>query len=212
MRRSSWTPADNAELVQLALEARATGISLTDVFGRVAEQSGRQPGSVRNHYYSLLRENGEKAAAYVPFSRSDTERLIRDMLVLISSGSSVRGAALELSHGDASLMLRYQNKYRTVCRSDPKLIEKVATENGLPYVSFKGRAYAGRRSASVGKENALAEKDRELKLAHERIVKLHTMFRRLFEMYRELADGVSSICSEETLYASIDAEGNGSDK
>lgn len=186
MKKSSWTAADDAELIRLADEAKSKGKPLTGVFERAAAVFGRQPGSVRNHYYALLREKGCRAAAYVPFSRDETMSLIRDMLSLTAKGYSVRGAALELSRGDAALMLRYQNKFRSLLRCEPELIHRIAAENGVR-AAFFSRFSSGRPSLSVT-ETALAEKKAELKLAHERFIRLHSMFMRLFDMYRELAE------------------------
>lgn len=195
MKKSSWTDADDAELRRIARETKAVGGSLTDVFESFASASGRKPGSVRNHYYSILRESGEIASAYVPFSRSEAERLVHDMLELISSGCSVRGAALLLSHGDASLMLRYQNKYRTLCRSDPELIERIAAEKGIPSTGTAACGGSAKSALSPVRENY--DNNAELKLAHERFVKLHSMFIRLFEMYRELAESVMEITNAD---------------
>ena len=51
-------------------------------------------------------------------------------------GISVRSCVMDMAGGDHSLMLRYQNKYRTLLKHRPEMIEAVREElrqEGLPY-------------------------------------------------------------------------------
>ena len=68
-------------LAQMARRSKAEGYSLTKVFDEYAVKTKRASGSVRNFYYSLLKENGKlteglSANMIKPFDKCETVRLI----------------------------------------------------------------------------------------------------------------------------------------
>ena len=55
----------------------------------------------------------------MPFTEPEVEQLVENVLRGRAKGQSVRACLQELSGGDHSLMLRYQNKYRSVLKNRP---------------------------------------------------------------------------------------------
>lgn len=123
-------------------EAERSGDSLRSVFDQLALELGRKPNSIRNFYYAQLRAQNEdgmgRALPFETFSPGEVESLLRSVLVSRAQGMSVRACVRKLSDGDKTLMLRYQNKYRSTVRTRPDLVERVMhrlSEAGIPYVS-----------------------------------------------------------------------------
>ena len=123
-------------------EAERSGDSLRSVFDQLALELGRKPNSIRNFYYAQLRaqdENGMgRALPFETFSPGEVESLMRSVLTARAQGMSVRACVRRLSGGDKTLMLRYQNKYRSTVRTRPDLVHKVMddlAQEGIPYVS-----------------------------------------------------------------------------
>ena len=50
------------------------------------------------------------------------------MLKVQAEGKSVRGIALQMANGDKKTMLRYQNKYRSLIKTDPQIVKKTILE------------------------------------------------------------------------------------
>ena len=127
-------------------EAERSGDSLRSVFDQLALELGRKPNSIRNFYYAQLRAQDDggmgRALPFETFSPDEVESLLRSVLTSRAQGMSVRACVRRLSGGDKTLMLRYQNKYRSTVRTRPELVHKVMEElsqEGIPYVS----PYAG---------------------------------------------------------------------
>ena len=128
-RHSGWSESESKLLWETADEAQQQGLPLKQVFEQIAWQTGRRPNSIRNYYYAQarLREDGtHRAARFVPFTEPEVEQLVENVLRGKSRGQSVRACLQELAGGDHSLMLRYQNKYRSVLKNRPELIKSAA--------------------------------------------------------------------------------------
>lgn len=124
---TGWSEAESNLLWETADEAQQQGLPLKQVFEQIARQTGRRPNSIRNYYYAQARqrENGPRPAArFVPFTEPEVARLVEDVLRGRARGQSVRACLQEMAGGDRSLMLRYQNKYRSVLKSRPELIRE----------------------------------------------------------------------------------------
>ncbi len=127
-RHSGWSEEENKLLWETADEAQLKGLPLKHVFDRIAEQTGRRPNSIRNYYYAQVRQReGDQAHTprFVPFAEEEVEALVEQVLRARAEGHSVRSCLQELSGGSHSLMLRYQNKYRSVLKNRPELIQKI---------------------------------------------------------------------------------------
>jgi hypothetical protein len=82
----------------------------------------------------------KRAASFDTFSDEEIHDLLRRVLLGRGNGRSVRACVMEMSGGDRSRMLRYQNKYRAILRKKPDLIEQVCRElkdEGLPCPDVK---------------------------------------------------------------------------
>ncbi len=137
--RAGWQEAETARLFSAVQEANAAGAPLRSVFEALSTDLGRRPNSIRNYYYSCLRQQPEaaqRAPAFRPFTPEETHELLRQVLIARGEGRSVRACVMSLAQGSHSRMLRYQNKYRTILKTRPELIAQVCEElkqEGLPY-------------------------------------------------------------------------------
>lgn len=139
LARSGWRPEETDMLWREIQAAAETGAPLRGVFERMGQTLGRKPNSVRNYYYMQLRDQAgdelKRAAPFEVFSEEEVHRLLREVLAARGKGQSVRACVMELSGGDRSRMLRYQNKYRSILRKRPDKILAVCREleeEGLP--------------------------------------------------------------------------------
>ena len=137
--RTGWREDETARLFQAVSEASQEGQALRHVFEQLSGELGRKPNSIRNYYYARLRQHPEanvpRVASFQTFSTDEVRELLRKVLMARGEGQSVRSCVMRLADGDHSRMLRYQNKYRTVLRRCPDLVEEVCRElrqEGLP--------------------------------------------------------------------------------
>ena len=122
---SGWTDAENTALLQAITDARKDRLPLKTAFDAIACAMHRRPNSVRNHYYTQLKPNEQNEPAFSPFSAEETDRLLRTVLLARANGQSVRACTLDMAHGDTRLMLRYQNKYRALLKTQPEKVKKM---------------------------------------------------------------------------------------
>ncbi len=132
--RSGWRDGEEAYLFSEVAKKRAAGEPLRAAFEQVALETGRKPNSIRNYYYARVREEGAAAgdnphsAAFVPFGEEETRALLKTVLTARAKGISVRACTLSMGGGDTKTMLRYQNKYRALLRTNPSLVKEVMGE------------------------------------------------------------------------------------
>jgi len=149
--RSGWKDDEKLLLWEQVKAAQKAGAPLKQVFETVASKTGRKPNSVRNYYYMKVKETGEiekKPVTFVSFSKEEVYMLIKELLGARAKGESIRGASLRLAKGDKTLMLRYQNKYRSLIKSKKNLVERVMADmdkEGARYIN----PYEKRKSAAV---------------------------------------------------------------
>ena len=129
MTHNGWTREEADLLRNEVKQAAQTGASLRVVFERMGETLGRKPNSVRNYYYMQLRdqegEDCKRAAPFETFTDEEIHDLLRHVLAAKGQGQSVRASVMDLSHGDKTLMLRYQNKYRAMLKNCPDRIREI---------------------------------------------------------------------------------------
>lgn len=113
-------------------QANASGQPLRSVFETMGDRLGRKPNSVRNYYYMQLRARDSaavrRAAPFETFTEQEVRSLVRAVLAARAQGQSVRACVMELAQGDHALMLRYQNKYRSVLKKRPELIAEICRD------------------------------------------------------------------------------------
>lgn len=138
--RTGWQEDETNRLFTAVKEASASGAPLRSVFEALSDDLGRKPNSIRNYYYACLRQKPDatylRAAPFATFTPEETHQLLRQVLMARGQGISVRSCVMDMAGGDHSLMLRYQNKYRTLLKHRPEMIEAVREElrqEGLPY-------------------------------------------------------------------------------
>jgi len=135
-----WQQREIDTLKARITEAEQSGDSLRSVFDQLALELGRRPNSIRNFYYAQLRAGSGtgRTLPFETFSPGEVENLLRSVLISRAQGMSVRACVRKLSGGDKTLMLRYQNKYRSTVRTRPDLVRRIMDElaqEGIPYVS-----------------------------------------------------------------------------
>lgn len=193
-RRSGWSDYENKLLWETADEAQQQGLPLKAVFERISEKTGRRPNSIRNYYYAQVRQReGESAhtARFVPFTQEEVDDLMEKVLRARAAGQSVRSCLQELSDGDHSLMLRYQNKYRSVIKTRPEYVKKVVdklndqgVECSTPQVNHRPRT--DMKTACEGlQEEGRMQGDAELARSIEILTK-HLAGRRAAEQHEKI--------------------------
>ena len=139
-RKTGWTEGEADLLWETAEEAGHSGVALKAVFEQIARETGRRPNSIRNYYYAQVRQRmggADRAARFVPFEEDEVLELIEHVLRDRAKGKSVRSCLQRLSGGDHSLMLRYQNKYRSVIKTRPDLVQAVIDKLNAEGLSVK---------------------------------------------------------------------------
>ena len=140
---NGYTEEEAKCLVEFIKEGRQKGKTLTYLFETYGLQNGRAKGSVRNYYYTLMKnEKGDERIVKLldgselsvekikEFTEEETDRVLRSILEEKSKGLSVRRAIFNLSGGDDKLMLRLQNKYRNTLKKEPDRIVALAKKLG----------------------------------------------------------------------------------
>jgi len=136
-----WQKQEIDALQKSIDEAAQSGESLRSVFERMGETLGRKPNSIRNFYYAQVRAQSQdmgRALPFETFSPGEVETLVENVLTARAQGMSVRACVRKLAGGDRTLMLRYQNKYRSTIRTRPELVRRVMerlSRDGVPFVS-----------------------------------------------------------------------------
>ena len=132
---SGWTSEEDVTLFNEVKKMRGEGRPLKAAFDNVAELTGRRSNSVRNYYYMRIRDDDyikrfdpEKAVNFVPFTKDETDELLERLLTDQARGISVRASTMALSDGDMTAMLRFQNKYRALLKSDPETVKAKVKE------------------------------------------------------------------------------------
>lgn len=138
--RAGWQEEEKNRLFTAVREASASGAPLRSVFESLSGDLGRKPNSIRNYYYACLRQKPDaaylRAAPFSVFTPEETHELLRRVLMARGQGISVRSCVMDMAGGDHSRMLRYQNKYRTLLKHRPEMLDAVREElrqEGLPY-------------------------------------------------------------------------------
>ena len=140
---SKWKDSQVVELFRFVEQGKSQNVCLTKLFESYAKKSGRMPNSVRNYYYNELENllSNEKRAKKLgidvnlhqknnskEFSCEETKDLVISILKNTAKGMSVRKACLSLADGDINLMVRYQNKFRSVVVKDKELYDSCVKE------------------------------------------------------------------------------------
>ena len=167
---NGYTEEEAKNLVDFIKEGKQKGKTLTYLFETYGMQNGRAKGSVRNYYYTLMKnERGDERIVKLldgselsvekirEFTEEETDEVLRSILAEKSKGLSVRRAIFNLSKGDDKLMLRLQNKYRNTLKKEPERIAGIAVELGLSEEAENVRRVG--KKTSEGKSTRLPDRD-----------------------------------------------------
>ena len=150
---NGYTEEEAKNLVEFIKEGKQKGKTLTYLFATYGLENGRAKGSVRNYYYTLMKnENHDERIVRLldgsdltvekirEFTPEETDEVLKSILAEKSKGLSVRRAIFNLAKGDDKLMLRLQNKYRNTLKKQPEKLAALAKELGLkdPVAPTKG--------------------------------------------------------------------------
>ena len=136
-----WKDEEVKNLFDFIKQCNTQGKSLTVAFKEYALNSGRQPNSVRNYYYLELNNllnnpqrvknlnidlslHQKKETRF--FTEEETEKQMKQLMELINKGYSVRKACLTVGNGNLEMMVRLQNKYRSILKTNPEYLENFA--------------------------------------------------------------------------------------
>jgi hypothetical protein len=154
--RTGWQDEEKLMLWDEVKKAQKIGAPLKRVFESVARSTGRKPNSVRNYYYMKVKETGEieqKPSTFTPFTKEEIYTLLRTLLASGAKGESIRGASLRLACGDKTLMLRYQNKYRSLIKTGRSIVEKVMSDMDRDGEKYLSPYESHKASVNLGRDN-----------------------------------------------------------
>ena len=146
---SKWKNEEVKQLFQIVENFKKSNKSLLDAFSSFSKISGRKRNSVRNYYYLELGElekNPERASSLninmknhiktsgKAFTKEETHASIKELLKLKCMGYSIRKACLKIANNNINEMVRIQNKYRSLLKTNPAYIKEILNtlkEEGL---------------------------------------------------------------------------------
>lgn len=179
---NGYTEEEAKNLVEFIWRGKQAGKTLSNLFALYGEKYGRAKGSVRNYYYTLMKNQNDDERVYKmlegknltvenirEFTEEETNDALRKILQEKSKGLSVRRAVFNVSKGDDKLMLRLQNKYRNVVKKQPEKLEEIARELGMnvsPQKSFSEKRLE-REIDALYERIALPLKQENLRLREE---------------------------------------------
>jgi hypothetical protein len=124
-------------------KARERRMPIIRAFEAIAQRSGLKSNTIRNYYYRYIHANEEmvkeqptarrddlsnEESIGKPFTSAETKELMKEMLLSQAQGESVRGCANRLSNGDKRILIRFQNKYRSIIAREPEYVESLIQE------------------------------------------------------------------------------------
>lgn len=128
-----WNKEEIKTLFNFIKEQTDQTQTRAQAFTSYAKKANRKPNSVRNYYYlelEYLQKNIKEAQMLgidlafhqkqEPnyFSEEETKKCMDDIKKLVEKGNSVRKACLVLSGGNIEQMVRLQNKYRSLKKTE----------------------------------------------------------------------------------------------
>ena len=136
--KSKWNNNQIKQLFDLVAKNSEANLSALESFRVFAKKYNKNTLSVRNFYYQqlkLLKQNPNlaikmdidiskhKVQNFKHFNKQQETILKSQIEQLTSKGFSVRNACEQLCNGDIAQMLRLQNKYRSIKKSECKVIQ-----------------------------------------------------------------------------------------
>lgn len=179
---NGYTEEEARALVEFVKEGKRKGKTLTYLFEQYGVERGRAKGSVRNYYYTLMKnEKGDERVVRLldgsslsvgkirAFTEEETNAALKSILAEKSKGLSVRRAIANIAKGDDKLSLRLQNKYRNTLKKEPWRLASIARELGLE--EDAAQAESKREQKEEGQPNAFLRRklENEINALYDRI-------------------------------------------
>lgn len=179
---NGYTEEEARALVEFVKEGKRKGKTLTYLFEQYGVERGRAKGSVRNYYYTLMKnEKGDERVVRLldgsslsvgkirAFTEEETNAALKSILAEKSKGLSVRRAIANIAQGDDKLSLRLQNKYRNTLKKEPWRLASIARELGLE--EDAAQAESKREQREEGQPNAFLRRklENEINALYDRI-------------------------------------------
>lgn len=135
-----WKDDEVIRLFNFVGDCKKQNIALTKAFNEYGLYANRKSNSVRNYYYAELSElekNKERRQMlgidiekhrkqeFKEFNKKEEYELVYYILEKKRLGNSVRSSCLLLAKDNVNAMIRYQNKFRSLLKQNPKLIKEV---------------------------------------------------------------------------------------
>lgn len=194
---NGYTEDEAKELIDFVEEGKRAGKTLTALFAAFGAAHGRARGSVRNYYYTLMKnEQADQRIVKLldgkrltvgkirAFTDEEADEAIRSILKERAKGISVRKAIFQLSAGDDKLMLRLQNKYRNTLKKNPEKIDQIEREL-FGENSVRARKSGG-RSALKGSVTPILKGEEARAFIQKRLEKeINALYDRLAQSLRE---------------------------
>lgn len=160
-----FSDSETKKFITFIKNGISDGKDLTCLFKEYSKISGRAEGSLRNYYYKTIKkckeDNKLKTKLGVSekmypifiktFNESEEEDLLKEVLLGLSQGKSVRSTICALANNKETLALRYQNKYRNLLRDKKELVLSLAStikdKNGEVVNPYKNTVLSDEKSS-----------------------------------------------------------------
>jgi len=194
---NGYTEDEARELIEFMESGKRSGRTLTSLFADFGARHGRAKGSVRNYYYSLMKnkEGDDRIVKLLDgkrltvgkiraFTEAEADEAIRSILLEKAKGISVRKAIFQISGGDDKLTLRLQNKYRNTLKKHPEKI--AAMQKELFGESAPNIQKDGGMSASSGDLQGILKREDAREILQKRLEReINALYDRLAKSLKE---------------------------
>lgn len=160
-----WKDEEVKKLFGFIEECSNLNLPLTIAFEKYANKNKRKPNSVRNYYYAELNElesNPKRVSSLKInlalhqknkpqfFTEEEIKNQVGEVIKLKNLGYSVRKACLKVAKNNLEQMVRLQNKYRTLLKKQPEILNQI--ENSLINEGFEIKKQMPKNVVSMPKK------------------------------------------------------------
>ena len=130
----------NEELLEYIKKTDKMGLPRLQAFANFANKHNLKCETVRNLYYHLVRENKLQKEFKIEhcshFTQEELDVVMRQIVNELNQSKSVRSACYKVSKGDAKMMLRLQNKFRSLLKSNRQYLMDLGLKFEKKNISF----------------------------------------------------------------------------
>ena len=125
MKRANY----KTELLEFVKQAESSGMPRLQAFDIFAKKYNLKCETIRNLYYRLVKDRHLQKEHNIerskPFGRQELKVSMTKIINELQQNKSLRKACYIVSNGDAKLMLRLQNKFRSLQKSNLQYLQKL---------------------------------------------------------------------------------------